>query len=146
MKKRYSASEIAKMGLDGLPTSKAAIIARASSEGWPFEEEKGVGGTRRAYEIPAHYLSSTQKGPKQGRTPSMEERFAEVKERQKAEGMDDVELLEAIIDGVERFGQTAGAALTPQRKATLITLFYKYFRDEGTVDQQKLGDMLRKVG
>jgi hypothetical protein len=101
---------------------------------------------RRVYEIPAHYLVGAAAANRQEPKTPIEERVAEVKERQKAEGLDDAELLEAIIDGVERFGQTAGPALTPQRKATLITLFYKYFRDEGKVDQAKLGDMLRKVG
>lgn len=143
MKKRYSASEIAKMGLAGLPTSKQAVIARAASEQWPFEEQKGLGGTRRAYEIPARYLQGTgQEAPE----ADPYEKLDELKQIQQYAGMNDADLLEAIIEGVERWGKDMGEALTPARKATLISLFYRYFREEGAVDQNKLVDMLKKVG
>lgn len=64
---------------------------------------------------------------------------------QRDAGMSDANLLEAIIEGVETFGAEVGDALTPQRKATLISLFYRYFREEGVVDKHKLSEMLRKV-
>lgn len=57
MNKKYTAAEIANMRLPGLPTTKANVLARANSEGWTYEEQKGVGGTRRLYEIPLRYLA-----------------------------------------------------------------------------------------
>jgi hypothetical protein len=44
------------MRLPGLPTTKANVIARAEKEGWFYEEAKGVGGTRRLYQVPEQYL------------------------------------------------------------------------------------------
>lgn len=143
MKKRFSSAEIAKMGLPGLPTTKAAILARAMSEGWPFEEETGLGGKRRVFEIPARYLRGKEQ-TEQARDHF--ERLDELKQVQQDAKMSDTDLLEAIIEGVERWGKDMGDALTPARKATLISLFYRYFREEGAVDQGKLGEMLRKVG
>lgn len=59
--------------------------------------------------------------------------------------MPDPQLLEAIIEGIERFTAQTHAGLSPQRKATLISLFYRYFREEGGVDQAKLAEMLDKI-
>lgn len=56
MKNLYSATEIAKMKLKGLPNTRANISIRAQKEGWYCEERTGLGGGRRVYEIPAHYL------------------------------------------------------------------------------------------
>lgn len=36
-------------GLPGMPGTKSAVIRKAASEGWPFTEAPGVGGTRRLY-------------------------------------------------------------------------------------------------
>ncbi len=55
-KKMFSAAEIAAMNLLGLPRSKGKVIGRATSEGWYFEYRTGIGGKRRVYEVPAHYL------------------------------------------------------------------------------------------
>lgn len=59
MIKQYSAAEIAAMKLPGLPATKARVIQRATAEGWPYEEMKGVGGTRRMYSVPEKYLAGT---------------------------------------------------------------------------------------
>lgn len=134
------------MKLPGLPTSRDNIRARAEKEGWPTKEQVAQGGPRRVYEIPARYLPQAPQESAANDGATVEERFAAVREKQKAIGMDDANLLEAIIEGVERFGQDVGTALTPERKAMLITLFYRYFREEGAVDKDKLSDMLRKVG
>lgn len=60
-KKLYSATEIAKMRLPGFPISRDNVRARAEREGWYCEERKGLGGGRRVYEIPAHYLGEEKK-------------------------------------------------------------------------------------
>ena len=51
LKTRYSASELAQMGLPCLPTTKVGIANKAERENWAFVETKGVGGTRREYTI-----------------------------------------------------------------------------------------------
>ncbi|MBU9231408.1 helix-turn-helix domain containing protein [Burkholderia multivorans] len=70
----------------------------------------------------------------------------QLRERQRDEGLSEGDLMESIIEGVERFAERNGLALAPERKATFIMLFYRYFKEEGQVDQEKLGEMLRKVG
>lgn len=45
------------MRLPGLPTTKASILSRASKEGWRYEEQYGIGGIRKLFEIPEAYLS-----------------------------------------------------------------------------------------
>lgn len=52
----YSAADIAKMKLPGLPGSKGKVIERADREGWYFEMRTGIGGARKVYEIPPRYL------------------------------------------------------------------------------------------
>ncbi|MCW3479706.1 Mu transposase C-terminal domain-containing protein [Neisseriaceae bacterium JH1-16] len=58
IKTHYSAAELAAMKLEGLPVSKGKVIAKAERESWPFEEVKGVGGTRREYAPPAVILAA----------------------------------------------------------------------------------------
>lgn len=58
MKKLYTAAEIAKKRLSGLPTTKSSILARAAKEGWPYEEQYGIGGIRRVFDVPDRYLLS----------------------------------------------------------------------------------------
>ncbi|MDO8654226.1 MAG: hypothetical protein Q7R66_18805 [Undibacterium sp.] len=54
-KKLYTAAEIAKMRLPGLPTTKPPILARAEKEKWYFETKIGLGGVRKMFELPAYY-------------------------------------------------------------------------------------------
>ncbi len=56
MKCFVSASEIIKIGLKCLPTTKAAILARATAERWSFKEVKGLGGTRKEFKLPKYAL------------------------------------------------------------------------------------------
>lgn len=57
VKKLLSANEIAALQLPNMPTTKVGIRAVAERENWYFEEKKGLGGTRRLYEIPTRYLA-----------------------------------------------------------------------------------------
>lgn len=56
VKQRYSAAELVAMRLSTLPTTKAALLARAEREAWSFTEVKGIGGTRREFEPPASVI------------------------------------------------------------------------------------------
>ena len=55
-KKLYSAAEIAKMAIPGLPATRANIGLKAEREGWYSEERIGIGGARKVYEVPPRYL------------------------------------------------------------------------------------------
>ncbi|MCL1886975.1 MAG: hypothetical protein FWG01_03440 [Betaproteobacteria bacterium] len=61
MKKLYTAAEIAQRRLSGLPTTKSSILARAAKEGWPYEEQYGIGGVRKVFEVPDRYLLSDKR-------------------------------------------------------------------------------------
>lgn len=58
-KKPRTAAEIAKMGLPGLPTTKASILARAEKEGWQYETQIGRGGVRKVFRLPERYTQPT---------------------------------------------------------------------------------------
>ncbi len=53
----YSAAEIAKMRLPGLPTNRDNVRLTAERECWPFVEKSGRGGTRREYSPPEHVVA-----------------------------------------------------------------------------------------
>ncbi len=131
------------MKLPGLPTSRDNIRARAEREGWYFEELTGQGGVRRVFSIPEKYLGATAGAKARAQ---IDQNLNSAREQQKTEGMADADLLASIIEGVERFAERNGLALTADRKAAFITLFYRYFREEGTVDQETLGELMRRVG
>lgn len=46
---RATASQLA--GRAGMPSTKRGVLCRARSEGWPYTEEKGLGGTHRVFFI-----------------------------------------------------------------------------------------------
>lgn len=141
MKKLFSASEIAKMGLPGLPMSKAAIIARAASEGWPFEEQKGLGGKRRVYEIPARYVRGQDSG---GHPDSPEARLhGELKNLKKSVPYTDSDLLKGIVIAVERWIAKNHFDDDPERKAALIAALFDIAKNAGGLDANKLEDLLR---
>lgn len=149
MKELYAASELAKMDLPGLPKSKAAIIARAESEGWYYEERKGIGGTRRVYEVPAAYYDAkgAQPSATTARRPIVFNEIAGQKIRRHLANTDmgDPHIVEAISLGVRNWIKNNGLQENPEKEAALVALLFSYFRDEGGVTQEKLEEMLRKV-
>lgn len=59
-KTHYTASELLALNLGTLPGTKAGLLAKAEREGWPFVEESGRGGMRRAYAPPAEVIAAVQ--------------------------------------------------------------------------------------
>lgn len=148
MKRLYSASELAGMGLPGLPKSKSAIIARAESEGWGYEEQKGIGGTRRAYDVPPRYFGlPNAQAEVSARPPAVLNEIAGQKIRRylAKNDMTDSEIVESIMLGVESWIENNRLQVGAEKKAALVALLFSYFRDEGGVTKEKLEDMLRKV-
>lgn len=148
VKNLYSATEIARMRLPGLPTSKARIIDRAASEGWSFEERKGVGGTRRMYELPARYVQQagmTTSQSTSGTTASMESPQPG-KAARTAMGRDEMIIREIVI-GVERFlGANPEVHLTPEDKSTLIAMLYRMVKEKGTSPKEVISSVAKAFG
>lgn len=147
MKRLYAASELAKMGLPGLPSTKAAIMAKAEREGWQYEEQTGRGGLRRAYHVPARYFVESGGAADQQQHESKLNEVAgqRVKRFISQEKMTDSEIVEQIALGVEKWIGNNDLPASPEKKAALVALLFSYFRDEGGVTAEKLEDMLKKV-
>ncbi|VWC57516.1 hypothetical protein BLA9940_02607 [Burkholderia aenigmatica] len=146
MKRLYAASELAKMGLPGLPGSKAAIMAKADREGWRYEERSGRGGMHRAYEVPARYWVESGGIDQEVEAPRLNEVAGQKAKRYLAQNrMTDSEIVEQIALGVENWIKNNGLTDSPERKAALVALLFSYFREEGGVTTEKLEEMLKKV-
>ncbi len=57
IKSHYSAAELAKMQLPGLPTNRDNVRLTAERECWPFVEKQGRGGMRREYSPPERVVA-----------------------------------------------------------------------------------------
>lgn len=128
MKKLYTAAEIAQMRLSGLPTTKSSILARASKEGWYYEEQYGIGGVRKVFEIPDRYLLSDRR-IKPGVMSARQdlEKYligdAEVQD-ERSVNLDESKLAMAARI-VEEWIEAEKLILTHKRKGRLIALLYK---------------------
>lgn len=58
VKTHYSAAELARMTLPGLPGTKGKVLAKAEREAWSFVELSGQGGLRREYAPPAAVMDA----------------------------------------------------------------------------------------
>ncbi|WP_035059594.1 DNA-binding protein [Andreprevotia chitinilytica] len=56
-KNLLSASEIAALGIPGIPTTRDGVRIRAEREGWPSDVRVGLGGKRKVYEVPERYMA-----------------------------------------------------------------------------------------
>ncbi|WP_124076102.1 hypothetical protein [Burkholderia gladioli] len=146
MKRLYAASELVKLRLPGLPGSKAAILAKADREQWPYEEQSGLGGMRRVYDVPERYFRGTASATEPHDQRRIDEVAGQKVRRYLSQNkMTDVELVEQIALGVENWIKNNGLEDNPEKKAALVALLFSYFRDEGAVTTDKLEEMLRKV-
>ncbi|UVS96451.1 hypothetical protein EFP19_12300 [Burkholderia glumae] len=120
-------------------------MAKAEREQWPYEEQSGLGGMRRVYEVPERYFSGneTMTEPRDHRIDEVAGQ--KVRRYLHQNRMTDVELVEQIALGVENWIKNNGLEQNPEKKAALVALLFSYFRDEGAVTTDKLEDMLRKV-
>lgn len=154
MKEWLSASEIAKLGLPGLPSTKVAIASRAEREGWPVQAAKGLGGQRRVYQIPDTYLVSSKDGSNAGTqvydptggSGGMLLAAADYVAKARKQGeVSDAELIREIVLGVERWLEKNDAHPDAERKAALISLLFRYFQTDGALDEEKMDQLLKAV-
>jgi hypothetical protein len=142
----YSAAEIAAMRLPGLPTTKARIIERAAAEGWHWEERTGLGGKRKVYLLPDRYTPHDPAVASQTTTGDLLDKASEYVATKRAAGeMDDGELIREVVLGVERWLERNKLHPEPERKAALIALLFKYFKEDRSIDEAKLDTLLRAV-
>ncbi|WP_168798523.1 DNA-binding protein [Herbaspirillum sp. ST 5-3] len=127
------------MQLPGLPTSKGKIIARAASEGWPFEEQKGVGGTRRLYEIPEKYLPKEQsdEGTRQSAAPVVGTIVA-------GTAKVDTELMQLVVRTLKEWSRERGIEIPADREGAIIAVLYNYI-SKGA-DQDEIDQLLKALG
>lgn len=125
------------MQLPGLPTTKARVIERAASEGWPFEEQKGRGGTRRLYEIPEKYLAGTSYA-----APEIAKTVAGTIAAGSADV--DLRLLTLAVRALDEWEQERGVKVSSERRAVVLNFLYDYLRKGG--NEGVLDEFLKAVG
>lgn len=124
------------MQLPGLPTTKARIIERAASEGWPFEEQKARGGTRRLYEVPEKYLQGTSYAPSN---------VAKVVAGHVAAGSKDVnwDMMDMAMRALSEWERERGIKIEEGRRSAIISILYDYLiRGE----PEELGRVFKALG
>ena len=138
MRNFLSASQIAALGLPGLPATKVGIRAFADREGWPYEEKKGVGGTRRVYDVPVKYFPGAvvpdeDVVPSDGRgsdtsfaIPKVIGTIAAGKARV------DVKKLALAMRTLDEWERERGLTINAERRPAVISLLYDFLeRNEG---------------
>lgn len=141
-----SASEIAALKLPNLPTTKVAIAARAEREGWYSEERKGLGGTRKVYQVPERYLQQAEAQPSgvmpESPIPSEEEPQGKVIGTITPGGRSiDLETMKFVDAVLEEWLQKKGLRLKPERRAGVLAVLCDYLAKGAT--QQELQEMLK---
>lgn len=128
----FSASDIAKLKIPGLPTTRAAVNVMAKREGWTFEMTTGIGGTRRMYELPAQYLRylAPAAAPVPGHhaddlavpklSPSVAGTVAGGSNRV------DVRKLELAMHALNEWESTRGLVISAERRPAVIAILYDY--------------------
>lgn len=127
------------MRLPGLPTSKGKVIARATSEGWPFDEQKGVGGTRRVYEIPDKYLPADQAAEE---TRPMVAPIVGTIAAGTAKV--DTELMQLVVRTLKEWSRERGIKIPEDREGAIIAVLYNYI-SKGA-DQDEIDQLLKALG
>lgn len=153
-----TASEIAKLRLPALPTTKVAIAARAEREKWAFKVTTGLGGQRKVYQVPEEYVNPapSAKPAKDGGAAgvydpmagsgAMLQAAAEYVTQARRQGeMNDAELIREVVLGVEKWLERNNAHPDAEKKAALISLLFRYFQTDGVMDQSKMDELLKAV-
>lgn len=139
-RKLYSASEIAKMKLPGLPSSRDNIRIRAIKENWYSEERFGLGGKRVVYEIPAHYLEFTSvNDSKPDPLDTTSDRVVTLNTHR------NMELLIEVRSSVQMWLHQRGLIMPPDKLTALVNVLYGYFEKDGHADVKEVADYLEKL-
>lgn len=132
------------MRLPGLPGTKAKVIARATSEAWPFVEAKGVGGTKRLYDVPSRYLA-----PEETRGTSFAPSLVTKVVGTIAAGSSKVDpvMLEIAIRALSEWEKERGIQVDPERRPAIVAILYDYLQDaEAGAGAEAMAVVLRALG
>lgn len=131
MKILFTAAEIARMRLPGLPTTKSSILSRAAKEGWRYEEQYGIGGIRKVFEIPDHYLVSAHEdiAEKAARQNAGKYRVKRIGLEKGTGNSVNAAKLAAAAHLLEKWDSDENIRMTPDEKGKLIAVFYKVLMD-----------------
>lgn len=151
-----TASEIAKLGLPGLPSTKVAISNRAEREKWPVQTATGLGGQRNVYRVPDRYLPADAAPANAASAGSVSDAPAGnggmllaaaeyVAEARRQGRMTDADLIREIVLGVERWLERNDVHPDAEKKAALISLLFRYFQTDGSLDEAKMEALLKAV-
>ena len=156
-KKRYSATELARLHLSGLPTTRENILRKAEREGWPYIEERSSGrlGYKRVFEVPDLYLkksaanTSSQRSVEQNQGSYIAEHIKPAKKSgvvgtvAAGSANVDIDLLSLAAQVLEDWAAEKGLVVKPERKGAIIALLYRIIADGG--DAKDLEQLLRQA-
>lgn len=145
MKNLLSASEIAALKLPGLPATKVAITAVAMREGWYYEERKGLGGTRRVFDVPERYLQDSQ-GATEG-TSLATPHVAEVAAAYIVGGARvEPAKLELVMRALQEWEQERSVKIAEERRPAVIALLYDYVQNAEGDAKDAMAVVFRALG
>lgn len=148
MEKLLSASEIAKLKIPGLPTTRAAVNVMAKREGWEYEETTGIGGVRKLYKIPARYLPRQDGGdapvtPQTALTALNQVAGTVVAGTSRVDPVK----LELAIRALTEWEAERGVKVPEDRRPAVIALLYDYVQNSlGENTDSALALVLRAIG
>ena len=145
MKILFTAAEIARMRLPGLPTTKSSILSRAAKEGWRYEEQYGIGGIRKVFEIPEHYLVLAH-GESAGIAAYQNTERYRVKRAGSGgdiSGSVNTTKLTAAARVVEKWDSEEKIGMSADKKSAIIAIFYKILMDG--CDTADLSHLLKEL-
>lgn len=149
MDKLLSASEIAKLKLPGIPTTRAAVNVMAKREGWEYETITGIGGQRRMYRVPAKYfgIEGAQELPSVPGTSTATPIAVKVVGAIAAgSSRVDIRKLELAIQALGEWETTRNVSVAAERRPAVIAVLYDFLVKSDADGAEGLDVVLRALG
>lgn len=141
--KLYSALEILAMNLQGLPTSKGKLLARAEKEEWFYETRVGLGGVRKVFKIPKLYLPG-YKYPSEDKKEEVHSKAPPVAGAIMNGKVVDSKQLASAIRALDEYLKENGLVIDePETKAEIVAILYNYLEKDATGNE--LRDLIRVI-
>ncbi|WP_375591751.1 DNA-binding protein [Chitiniphilus eburneus] len=126
----FSAAEIARMKLPGLPGSRENVQRRAERENWYSEERTGRGGVHKVYEVPQRYRQqSGEENATEGMRPQESKRI--LAGAIGPDGPLDAELMRAALNVADWVYEQNPGRYRLDMKGDLVLILYRYAVEQG---------------